>query len=126
MPNPKRENFITTNLRVPRELHRAVKRRAKREEATVNTMYLQLLQDYEVRTLKEITDYVQPLLDGAIERAVHAAGYTAAECLLHAIQEMAPSPSEPELARCLASMETLLREAAERDAFTSMAAEEPD
>jgi len=95
-------------LRLPKPLHRQMTQRAKRNNHSLNTEIVNQLEGHTAAIMKDAVKIAQPLLDGAVDRAAEAAGYTAAECVLAFIREVVPSPSEADLARGLAAVERLL------------------
>jgi hypothetical protein len=94
MPNPKRENFITTNVRLPREVHREVKRRAKRERKTMNDIYVAMLSGHDTAREAALLTRLHFIFEPILYRAIDVAASTAAEIVLAAFKDGEPSKIE--------------------------------
>jgi hypothetical protein len=92
MPNPKRENFITTNVRLPREVHREVRRRAKREQKTMNDIYVAMLSGHDTAREAALLTRLAEIFEPMMYRAIDIAARTAAETVLAAFKGTKPPP----------------------------------
>jgi rRNA-processing protein FCF1 len=82
MPARKRTGLITTNIRLPEALHKKLTQRAARKGVPLNTLLIEMLEGYEARLVRRLTEIIQPLLDEAIMKAAQMAGHVVAEVTL--------------------------------------------
>ena len=81
MPARKRTGLITTNIRLPEALHKKLTQRAARKGVPLNTLLIEMLEGYEARLVRRLTEIIQPLLDEAIMKAAQS-GHVVAEVTL--------------------------------------------
>jgi HicB family len=56
MPARKRTGLITTNTRLPEALHKKLTQRAARRGIPLNTLLIEMLEGYDARHVKRLTD----------------------------------------------------------------------
>ena len=82
MPARKRTGLITTNTRLPEALHKKLTQRAAARGVPLNTLLIEMLEGYDARLVKRLTEIIQPLLDEAIMKAAQMAAHVVAEVAL--------------------------------------------
>ena len=70
MPAPKRTSMIATNVRLPRVLHKSLKREAKRQGIPFNQLLIDKIENYKMNFIKEAVDLVEEVIDAAVQRGL--------------------------------------------------------
>jgi hypothetical protein len=94
MPAPKRTGMIATNVRLPRVLHKSLKREAKRQGIPFNQLLIDKLEKYKMNTIKEAVDLLEEVIDAAVQRGLERFQRSFAQGIMPEMQPAQPEQSQ--------------------------------
>src|SRR5262249_9806701 len=94
MPAPKRTGMIATNVRLPRVLHKSLKREAKRQGIPFNQLLIDKLEKYKMNTIKEAVDLLEEVIDAAVQRGLERVQRSFAQGIMPEMEPAQPEQSQ--------------------------------
>ena len=112
----KTADAIKLVLRLPKPLHKRLRRQANRNNVSLNTEIVNQLEGYEATTIKRMTDIIQPLLDQAVKASASVGSEVAAKSVLEVLRDAAAPRTDYELDKRLRHLEELMAHITNKEA----------